>query len=130
MEKASGVNLEAKSGAGVPEAVCIILSTPAMSLKPVILALAFPLDYFSDVERGGCWLGNSLSSILFYPGFVPWRGHSSFTYSVKTLDAVPSPPYRTCYHSLSRLKDAYDAEQLGASKSREITQTATDDTTV
>ena len=24
-----------------------------------------------------------------------------------TLDAVPSPPYRACYHSLSRLKDAY-----------------------
>ena len=24
-----------------------------------------------------------------------------------TVDAVPSPPYRTCYHSLSRLKDAY-----------------------
>ena len=23
-----------------------------------------------------------------------------------TLDTVPSPPYRACYHSLSRLKDA------------------------
>ena len=52
MEKSSGVNLEAKSGVRVPEAVCVILSTPATSLKPVVLALAFPLDYFSDVERG------------------------------------------------------------------------------
>ena len=23
-----------------------------------------------------------------------------------TLDAVPSPPYKACYHSLSQLKDA------------------------
>ena len=23
-----------------------------------------------------------------------------------TLDAVPDPPYRACYHSLSRLRDA------------------------
>ena len=52
MEKASGVNLEAKSGAGVPEAVCDVLATPATSLESVVLALAFPLDYFSDVERG------------------------------------------------------------------------------
>ena len=52
MEKASEVNLEAKSGAGVPEAVCVILATPMTSLEPVVLALAFPLDYFSDVERG------------------------------------------------------------------------------
>ena len=52
MEKASGVNLEAKSGAGVLEEVHVILSTPAMLLKPVVLALAFPLYYFSDVERG------------------------------------------------------------------------------
>ena len=86
MEKASGVNLEAKSGAGVPEAVRVVLATPATSLKPVVLALAFPLDYFSDVERG----------------------HSSFVYSIKTLDAVPSPPYRARYHSLSRLKDAHE----------------------
>ena len=57
MEKASGVNFEAKSGAGVPEAVCVILPTPAMSLEPVVLALAFPLDYFSDVERGDLLLG-------------------------------------------------------------------------
>ena len=34
---------------------------------------------------GICCLGNSLSSILFYPGFVLWRGHSSFAYSVKVL---------------------------------------------
>ena len=51
MEKASGVTLKAKSGAGVPEAVCVILSTLATSLKPVVVALAFPLDYFSDMER-------------------------------------------------------------------------------
>ena len=57
MEKASGVNLEAKSRAGVLEAVRVILSTPATSLKPVVLALAFPLDYFSDVERGDLLLG-------------------------------------------------------------------------
>ena len=57
MEKASGVNLEAKSRAGVPEAVGVILSTPATLLKPVVLALAFPLDYFSDVERGDLLLG-------------------------------------------------------------------------
>ena len=52
MEKASGLNLEAKSGAGVLEAVCVVLATPAISLEPVVLALAFPLDYFSDMERG------------------------------------------------------------------------------
>ena len=51
MEKASGVNLVEKSGGGVLEAVRVILSTPAMSLKPVVLAIASLLDYFSDVER-------------------------------------------------------------------------------
>ena len=70
MEKASGVNLEAKSEAGVPEAVRDVLATPATSLEPVVLALAFPLDYFTDVERGDLLLGNSLSSILFYPRFM------------------------------------------------------------
>ena len=93
MEKASGVNLEAKYGAGVPEAVRVILSTPAMSLKPVVLALAFPLDYFSDMERGICCLGNSLSSILFYPGFVLWRQHSSFAYTVKITQEVAVTSY-------------------------------------
>ena len=57
MEKASGVNLVAKSGAGVPEAVRVILSTPATLLKPVVLALAFPLDSFSDLERGDLLVG-------------------------------------------------------------------------
>ena len=57
MEKASGVNLEAKSRARVPEAICVVLATPARSLEPVVLALAFPLDYFSDVERGDLLLG-------------------------------------------------------------------------
>ena len=57
MEKASGVNLEAESGAGVLEAVHVILSTPATSLESVVLALAFPLDYFSDVERGDLLVG-------------------------------------------------------------------------
>ena len=57
MEKASGVNLTAKSRAGVPEAVRVILSTPATSLKPVVLALAFPLDYFSAVEKGDLLAG-------------------------------------------------------------------------
>ena len=57
MENASGVNLEAKSGAIVPEAVRVILATPAMLLEPVVLALAFPLDYFRDVERGDLLLG-------------------------------------------------------------------------
>ena len=57
MEKASGVNLEAKSGARVPEAVHGVLSTPATSLEPVVLALAFPLDYFSNVERGDLLFG-------------------------------------------------------------------------
>ena len=52
MENASGVNLGAKSGAGVLEAVCALLATPPTSLEPVVLALAFQLDYFSDVERG------------------------------------------------------------------------------
>ena len=51
------VNLEAKSGAGVPEAVRVVLATPATSLEPVVLALAFPLVYFSDVERGDFLLG-------------------------------------------------------------------------
>ena len=57
MEKASEVNLEAKSGSGVPEAVRIVLAIPATLLEPVVLALAFPLDYFSDVERGNLLLG-------------------------------------------------------------------------
>ena len=57
MGKASGVNLEAESGARILEAVGAILATPAMSLEPVVLALAFPLDYFSDVERGDLLLG-------------------------------------------------------------------------
>ena len=57
MEKASGVNLEAKSGARVPEAVRVVLVTPATLLEPVVLALAFPSDYFSDVERGDLLLG-------------------------------------------------------------------------
>ena len=57
MEKASGVNLEAKSGAGMLEAVCVILSTAATSLEPAVLALAFPLNYFSDMERGDLLLG-------------------------------------------------------------------------
>ena len=57
MEKALGVNLKAKSGAGVPKAVCVVLATPATSLEPVVLALTFPLDYFSDVERGDLLLG-------------------------------------------------------------------------
>ena len=52
MEKTLGDNLKAKFGARVPEAVHVILSTPVRSLEPVVLALAFPLDYFSDVERG------------------------------------------------------------------------------
>ena len=45
------------------------------------------------------------------------RGQIVFVFSVEgivtlelafsaTLDAVPSPPYRACYHSLLRLKDA------------------------
>ena len=57
MEKASGVNLEAKSGAGVPKAVPVVLPTPATLLEPVVLALAFPLDHFSNVERGDLLLG-------------------------------------------------------------------------
>ena len=57
MEKASGVNLEAKSGAGVPETVRVALSTPATSLEPAVLALAFTLDNFSDVERGDLLFG-------------------------------------------------------------------------
>ena len=57
MEEASGVNLKAKSRAGVPEAVCVVLATPATSPEPVVLALAFPLDYFRDVERGFLLLG-------------------------------------------------------------------------
>ena len=52
MEKASGVDLKAKSKAGVLEAVCDALATPVTSLKLVVLAFAFPLDHFSDVERG------------------------------------------------------------------------------
>ena len=52
MEKASGVNLEAKSG--VPEAVCVVVAT---LLEQVVLGLAFPLDYFRDVERGDLLLG-------------------------------------------------------------------------
>ena len=57
MEKASGVNLEAKSGVRVLEAVHVFLPTPVTSLKPVVLALAFPVDYFSDVERGDLLVG-------------------------------------------------------------------------
>ena len=43
MEKASGVNLEAKSGGGVPEVVRVNLATPETLLESVVLALAFPL---------------------------------------------------------------------------------------
>ena len=57
MEKASGVKLEAKSGDGVLKAVRFVLPTPATLLETVVLALAFPLDYFSDVERGDLLLG-------------------------------------------------------------------------
>ena len=57
MEKASGVNLEAKSRAGVPKAVHFVLPTPATLLEPIVLALAFPLDYFSEVERGNSLVG-------------------------------------------------------------------------
>ena len=97
MEKASGVNLEAKSGAGVPEAVCVILATPATSLEPVVLALAFPLDYFSDVKRGICCLGNSH---IILPRLRAWER------TLQLRVQRQSPPYRTCYHG--RLKDAYD----------------------
>ena len=31
--------------------------TPATSLEPVVLALAFPLDHFSDMKRGDLLLG-------------------------------------------------------------------------
>ena len=34
------------------EAVRVVLATPATLLEPVVLALAFPLDYFSNVGRG------------------------------------------------------------------------------
>ena len=54
MEKALGLNLKAKSRARVLEAV---LATPAMFLEPVVLALAFPLDYFSDMDREDLLLG-------------------------------------------------------------------------
>ena len=47
----------AKSGGGVTEEVRVVLATPATSLEPVVLALAFPLDYSSDVERGDLLLG-------------------------------------------------------------------------
>ena len=57
MEKASGFNLKAKSGAGVPETVRDVLVTPATSLESVVLTLAFPLDYFRDMERGDLLLG-------------------------------------------------------------------------
>ena len=57
MEKTSGVNIEAKSGARVHEAVHAILETPVTLLEPVVLALAIPLDYYSDVERGDLLLG-------------------------------------------------------------------------
>ena len=56
MGKASGVNPEDKSGVGAPKAVrCrfqLVLAAPATALTPCVLALAFPLDHFSDVERG------------------------------------------------------------------------------
>ena len=46
-------------------------------LEPCVSALAFSMDHFSDVDRGICCMGNSLLSILTYPGFVLWRGYSS-----------------------------------------------------
>ena len=57
MEKASRDNSEAKSRAGVLEAVCVILATTVPSLEPVVLVLAFPSDYFSNVERVDLLLG-------------------------------------------------------------------------
>ena len=40
-----------------PEAVRVVLATPVALLEPVVSALAFPLDYFSDVEREDLLLG-------------------------------------------------------------------------
>ena len=57
MEKASGGNLEAKSRTRIQEAVRVVLATPATSLEPVVLVLAFQLDYYSDVEGGDLLLG-------------------------------------------------------------------------
>ena len=52
-----------------------VLATPAMTLEPCVSALAFPVDHSSDVEGGGggggvCCIGNSLPSILTYPGLA------------------------------------------------------------
>ena len=40
-----------------------VLVTPAAALEPCVLASAFSLVHFSDVERGYLLLGNSSSSI-------------------------------------------------------------------
>ena len=92
MERASGDDLEAKSGAGVPKAACVVLPTPATLLELVVLALAFPLDHFSNVERGG-----SAAWVTAYPPYYFTQASCS---GEDILNSEPS------YHSLSRLKDA------------------------
>ena len=93
MEKASGVNLEAKSGAGVLKAVRVVLPTPATLLEPVVLALAFPLDHFSNVERG--------ESAAWLTACPP------YDFTQASCSGEDTPRFRSCYHGLSRLKDAY-----------------------
>ena len=102
MEKASGVNLEAKSGAGVSKAVHVVLPTPAMSLEPVVLALAFPLDHFSNVKRGG-----SAAWVAAYPPYY---------FTQASCSGEDTPRFRTCYHSLLRLKDAYETTLMAESE--------------
>lgn len=89
MEKASEVNLEKKSGVGVLKAVreniqlrsgnsCDISGTNRTSFCSSI----------GHFQRHGELLGNSPFSISSYPVFVLWRGHSSFSYSIRTTQEV------------------------------------------
>ena len=84
MAKTSGVDLEAKAGAGVPNlrqfaAVhCYVLATPATPLEPTVLASAVALDHFSDVKMGDLLHGKQ--SIL----------HIYFTQVSRTGEDTPS----------------------------------------
>ena len=108
MEKASGVNLEAKSRAGVPEAVHVVLSTPVTLLEPVVLARCLSILVFQQCEEGG-FAGWVTAYPPYYFTQVSCPGEDTpASRTASTLDTLPSPPYRARYHSLSRLKDAYD----------------------
>ena len=83
MGKASGVNPEEKSWAGVPKAVRDCTQQRSGNscdgTGTMCIGACLSNGPFQWREEGGvCCMGNSLPSILTYPGLALWRGHSSF----------------------------------------------------